>query len=335
MSAAAPAASAAAVSDRGLFFALLGAATLLPYLLFPLATHALPEARGLDELVLVCLFFGAGGHVMASFFFYDDPSVRAFMREGRSARYLSVPILLVVATSLLFAFGDGRLRAYATLGFWIWQVHHFTRQNHGILAFASRAYRVPARLGERVAITLTDVAAVLATVSFVTPFRLTLLDAWGWHLFATGLGVYACAWIAWAASRSRERLRAAPGREAVLLALMLFYLPLFVFRDAFSAVYIYLTAHGLQYLVFMAFVARTPRVRRTRAVLALAAFTLVGGALMRALHESSLWGAHGATLTGVAFGITMWHFVLDAGVWRLSEPFQRGYMQQRFGFLRG
>jgi hypothetical protein len=190
VSAAAPAAGAAVASDRGRFFAWLMLATLAPYALFPLASHVLPAQPGLHDLVLVCLFFCAGGHVMASFFFYDDPRVREFMREGRSARYVFVPIALVAATGLLFAFGDDVVRAYAMIAFWVWQVHHFTRQNHGILAFVSRAYDVPVRLGERVAITLTDVAAVLATLSFVTPFRITVLDAWGWHLHAIGLGVF-------------------------------------------------------------------------------------------------------------------------------------------------
>ena len=220
-------------------------------------------------------------------------------------------------------------------GFWVWQVHHFTRQNHGILAFVSRAYGVPVKLAERVAITLTDVAAVLATIPFVTPFRLTLLDAWGWHLHTIGFGVFLCAWGAYGLAWRPSRFRAAPRLELVSLALMTFYLPLFVFRDAFSAVYIYLTAHGLQYLVFMCFVAATPRIRRVRALAALAAFTILGGGIMRSLHEPSLWGSHGFALLGVAFGITMWHFVLDAGVWRLSEPFQRSYMLERFGFLRG
>jgi hypothetical protein len=37
---------------------------------------------------------------------------------------------------------------------------------------------------------------------------------------------------------------------------------------------------------------------------------------------------------GAYLGIVMWHFLLDAGMWRLSEPFQRAYMGERFAFLR-
>lgn len=331
----APAAKQVAARDLQLFFRLLVAATLVPYLLFPLAYQVFPAQRGIEALALVCLFFGAGAHVMASFFFYSDTQVRGFMREGRAPRYLLVPAALVVVATLLFGLGSDVVRAYGMIGFWVWQVHHFTRQNHGILAFVSRAWGVPVRPAERVAITLTDVAAVLATIPIITPFRLTFLDAWGWHLHATGLGVLACAWIAYALSAPASRLRAGWRRELVLVLLLAFYLPLFLFRDAFSAVYIYLTAHGLQYLVFMWFVAATPRASRAHALGVLGVFTLAGGAVMYALQDSSLWGAHAYALLGLSFGITMWHFVLDAGVWRLSEPFQRGYMLERFAFLRG
>ena len=40
------------------------------------------------------------------------------------------------------------------------------------------------------------------------------------------------------------------------------------------------------------------------------------------------------TIFGGYLGFVMWHFVLDAGVWRLSQPFQRAYMSQRFACLR-
>jgi hypothetical protein len=36
---------------------------------------------------------------------------------------------------------------------------------------------------------------------------------------------------------------------------------------------------------------------------------------------------------GAFVGIVMTHFVLDAGIWRLRERFQRGYMRERFSFV--
>jgi hypothetical protein len=237
-------------------------------------------------------------------------------------------------TLLLFLDRDP-LRSWVLVGFWTWQVHHFTRQNHGILAFASRADDVAVDPKERLAITLTDIAAILATIAFVTPYRNTALDVYGWHLHAVGFGVFACAWVVYLATRPLRRFRKAPWRESLVVALMAFYAPLFVFDDAFSAVYIYLTAHGLQYLIFMFFVVQVPAATRRRAAARLVLLTALGGGLITLLKRQQLWGGWASTLLGLAYGITIWHFLLDAGLWRLSEPFQRSYMAERFAFLRG
>ena len=38
-------------------------------------------------------------------------------------------------------------------------------------------------------------------------------------------------------------------------------------------------------------------------------------------------------LYGVYVGVVMTHFVADAGIWRLREPFQRAYMKSKFHFV--
>jgi hypothetical protein len=321
-------------SNRGLFYALLIAATLLPYLLFPICLYLLPRSPASMPALQTFLFLGAGGHVAASFFFYEDPEVRSFMRDGRWVRYTAAPIILLIAAGAAFSLGPPTLRAHATLAFWIWQVHHFTRQNHGILAFASRADGVAVSTVERTAITLTDLGAVLATICLVTPLRATVLADWGWQIYATAAGCYAAAWIFFAAGRPLQHLAAAPLRTLIYFLLMLFYLPLFLFDDPFPAVYMYRVAHGLQYLVFMGFVAGRPRASLARRLGTLTVFTLAGGALIRMMQTPDLWGSWRETAMGLSLGIIMWHFVLDAGVWRLSEPFQRGFMAERFDFLR-
>jgi hypothetical protein len=322
------------VADRTTFFILLIAATATPYLVFPICTQTLQGTDAAMGILQACLFLGAGGHVAASFFFYDDHAMRTFMLPTRASRYILVPLAIMGAAGIVFAFGDRTVKAYATTAFWIWQVHHFTRQNHGILAFASRADGVAVSSAERAAITLTDVAAILATVCFVTPFRATVLAPYAWQLFMVALGVFAVAWGLYLLSNPWRTVREAPWRSLTLLFLMGFYLPLFVFDDPFSAVYIYLTAHGLQYLVFMSFVAANPPATRRRKVAVLVAMTLVGGAVIKLMQNPSMWGGRREALLGLSYGIIIWHFVLDAGVWRLSEPFQRAYMGERFGFLR-
>ena len=43
--------------------------------------------------------------------------------------------------------------------------------------------------------------------------------------------------------------------------------------------------------------------------------------------------SYGYAIYGAMVGVVMAHFVLDAGIWRLREPFQRGYMRKKFYFI--
>ncbi|HMJ14509.1 MAG TPA: hypothetical protein VK524_24020 [Polyangiaceae bacterium] len=326
--------SAAARAHRLRFYACLIAVTVLPYLLFPLTKRVFPENASLNALVSVLLFLGAGGHVAASFFFYSDPEMRAFMREGRYLRYLIVPALLLVLSTLLFVLTSPLVQAYALVAFWVWQVHHFSRQNQGILAFASRADGSSVTRLERLAVSLTGVAAILATLVIVTPYRATPLGPYDTQIHRLALGVFGCAWLVYACTLRAEAWRKRPLRELTRFALMAFYAPLFVFRDAFSAVFIYLVAHGLQYLVFMLFVVSVPAQLKRRSALILAGFTLLGGAAIELARRPSTWSATlGSALLGASLGIVMWHFLLDAGLWRLRQAFPRRYMSRRFLFL--
>jgi hypothetical protein len=120
----------------------------------------------------------------------------------------------------------------------------------------------------------------------------------------------------------------------MLLVLMLFYFPLFLFEDTLSAVSTYAIAHGLQYLVFMGYVARVPAASGTRRIAALVSFALLGGSVLVALQHPGYFGDYRQAVYGAYLGLVMWHFLLDAGMWRLSEPFQRKYMAERFVFLQ-
>ena len=85
----------------------------------------------------------------------------------------------------------------------------------------------------------------------------------------------------------------------------------------------------------MSYVAGAPPPMRAINFGKLIALAGVGGFLLYTLATNNpMFGAWGKTLYGAYLGIVMWHFVLDAGVWKLSQPFQRGYMSARFACLR-
>jgi len=111
-----------------------------------------------------------------------------------------------------------------------------------------------------------------------------------------------------------------------------FFLPVFVFPSPYAAVGGMTVAHGLQYLLLLGLVAAGRRQAAGRAtrLAVLANIALVGGAVLSA--ASHLHGA-AATAGRVAFGAylgaVMAHFVIDATLWRLRDPFPRAFLAAR------
>ena len=322
--------------DRGAgrFFAALLGVTAIPLLAYSLSEFLLPGNVTAGRASLAVTFLGSTGHVAASFFFYGDARVRGYMLDGNRGRFLIAPLLVIASTSLLFATA-APLLPYAITLYWMWQTHHYTRQNHGILAFASRAYTVSTTELERTALTLSGVGGVLGGITRLAPLHDTILASWIWHLNAVAVGTYAAGWACYLVTLVRARGQAShPMRRVVFAVLMLFYLPLFVFDNLQVAVGSYAMAHGLQYLIFMSYVAAVPRAALLRRAAALVAFIVLVGAGLEFLQRPGPFGDWRMAVYGAYLGIVMCHFVLDAGVWRLSQPFPRSYMAERFRFLQ-
>lgn len=317
------------------FFAGLLVATAVPVCAYALSEVVLPHHSVVARTSLWVTFLGSSGHVAASFFFYTDRRVRAHMLANSRGRFVWAPLVVIATTSAFFA-AAGSWLPYGITLYWIWQTHHYTRQNHGILSFVARAYGAPPGELERTALTLSGVGGVIGALTFVAPYRETFLADFGWHLHHIALGAYAAGWLLYLAAcfRDREaRLAAHPLRTVVSTVLMLFYLPLFLFRDPMLAVGSYAMAHGLQYLIFMGYVAAVPRADLLRRALTLIACIVLLGMGLDFLQAAKPFGDYRMAVYGAYLGLVMWHFLLDAGVWRLSESFQRGYMAERFSFL--
>ncbi len=310
------------------FFGLLLAATLLPILWLSAAGSAAGAQIIPGWATLFLIWLGGSGHVAGSYAFYLEPKARAFMTEERSLRFVWAPLMVVAVVGLTFSFSlTEPLIGWLILGYWAWQVHHYSRQNIGILGFLARAERLPPSEAELRALRLTDLAGIAASLPLVSDFAATAIapmSAWFWWL---GLAAFVAAWGVWLVDRLGTGLRSR-ARDLGMVVLLLFYAPLFVFDSFPLAVTGFATAHGLQYFLFLTWVARVPSSRQLRAFLGLGVCTLGLGV---ALFLSGL-GARG-TLYGLGLGVVMAHFVIDAGIWRLREPFQRSYMAERFSFL--
>jgi hypothetical protein len=335
--AAAPQARAARVATGGaVFLGLLAVATAVPWLGLPYLAKTAAQGGLSEQAKTLLVFLGSGVHVAASYAFYLDPDLRPLMRSHRG-RYLVAPVVAVLGTGVLLAVAGPRLGATAVLLYLVWQTHHYTRQNIGVFAFAARARRsLPASHLERAAITTAGYAGVIGMVPLATRYQQTPFarPAMYAHNVAALVFLGAVGLLLLCLPRALEA--GDPVRLAFLVGGVAFYLPTFLYRDPFSAVASYAIAHGCQYLVFMGYVAGAQRsAGRRRMLVATAALAAAGGLLLWRVQYHHIAGRVGAFVFGAYLGVVMAHFVIDAGVWRLSEPFQRRYMAQRFRFLAG
>lgn len=295
---------------------------------------------------VLLLFVASQAHVGASFYFYTDGDMRSFMLRQRPRRFLAGVLGIIVAYPaawmLINRIPEGELRlslVFLLISFYsAWQVHHYSRQSRGILSFLGKAESAPLSPAESRALSLTALAGIVGVLGFSEPAAhhlQTIVE----FLPTVSLGLMAAGWLVWFASLIRERPQHSWRRQLAMALTLAFFFPLYFFDDIFPAFFSFATAHGLQYFVFMGMVSRprpqegegfghpvdpqpTGRIKRWRpAITMVACGVLIGGLIL-------------LVPLAVGLSIVMAHFVLDAGVWKLSEPFQRTYMAERFPFLR-
>jgi hypothetical protein len=123
------------------------------------------------------------------------------------------------------------------------------------------------------------------------------------------------------------------GFTVMYLIALMFCLPVFVFSEPYAAVSGMTVAHGMQYLLLVGLIAAGGARGRLLAVALFGNVALLGGtALEKASHLHGA-GPAGRLLFGAYLGVVMAHFVIDAGLWRLRDPFPRAFLGQRVPYL--
>jgi hypothetical protein len=289
-----------------------------------------PPMRGLAWL----LFLGSSVHVASTGWLYTLADVRAYAAQ-RPLRYRWVPAGLVVGGATTAAIVSPARMAWALLPFFAWQFFHFHKQNLGMAALAASSHRVvPLTRTERRALVVAGGAGIAGLM--VRPALLQLhVDAHIGFLFGGAEIVFAGAvltgLVAWIRRPAHDR---PVGVGAVYSMALLFSLPVFLFSSPYAAVGGMTIAHGLQYLLLMGLIAGGgPTTTRLRALVVLGNVGLAGGALLSG--ASHLHGSVPAfrILFGAYLGAVMAHFVIDAGLWRMRDPFPRMFMARHLPAL--
>jgi len=284
-----------------------------------------PPVRGLAWL----LFVGSSVHVASTGWLYTLPEVRGFSREHRT-RLVLLPAGLILATALLAGALAPATMAWFLLPYYAWQFFHFQKQNLGMAALAASSRRAaPLRPVERRALMTAGYAGIAGLIAHPGLLQLRLDPRLG-LIYPAAAAVFAGA-VGVGVMTVARRPGGGVAFRAVYLTSLCFFGPVFAFGSPYAAVGGMTIAHGLQYLLLVGLVAAGNGQLPGRALrlAILCNVALVGGAVLSA--ASHLHGAAfaGRLAFGAYLGTVMAHFVLDASLWRLRDPFPRAFLASR------
>ena len=284
-----------------------------------------PPVRGLAWL----LFVGSSVHVASTGWLYTLPEVRGHARQHR-AKLVLLPAALILATAVLAAALSPAAVAWCLLPYYAWQFFHFQKQNLGMAALAASSRRaIPLRPVERRALMTAGYAGIAGLIAHPGLLQLRLNPGLG-LVYPAAATVFAGA-VAVGVIAAARRPGGGVAYRAVYLTSLCFFGPVFAFGSPYAAVGGMTIAHGLQYLLLVGLVAAGNGQLPGRAIrlAILCNVALIGGAALSAASH-----LHGAALAGrLAFGgylgAVMAHFVIDASLWRLRDPFPRAFLASR------
>jgi hypothetical protein len=302
---------------------------------FAVAAALAPSASAAPDRGLAwVLFAGSSAHVASTGWLYTLGDVRSYA-ASRPLRLRWVPAAFVLSGALAAALLRPASFAWLLLPFFGWQFFHFAKQNLGLVALAASSAGVMSpRPAERRALLAAGVAGIGGLIARPALLQLRVDPRLGAMFAVAALG-FAAAVVAGLAMLVRRPAAQRPaGFSVMYLMALLFSLPVFVFGSPYAAVGGMTAAHGMQYLLLVGLVAAgsSGSGRLVRLAVLCNVALLGGAALERASH---LHGAAPAErlLFGAYLGAVMAHFVIDAGLWRLRDPFPRAFLARRVPYL--
>jgi hypothetical protein len=300
------------------------------------------------------LFVASSGHVASTAWAYTAREVRAHAARHRG-RYIVAPALLVLGTAALAIALPPDDMAWLLLPYFGWQFFHFQKQNLGLAALAASSNGVSSLTKpERRAILAAGWAGIVGLLAHPALLQLTVNPRLGALFPACGVAFAIAVVAGIVAFLRRARPARPPALAAAYLMAVLFFLPVFAFASPYAAVGGLTIAHGAQYLLLMGMVAgggsgsavsgsavsgstasgsTASGMSRALSLALLVNIALIGGGMLEV--ASHLHGQAGLLrgLYGAYLGVVMAHFVIDAGLWRLRDPFPRKFLASRAPYL--
>jgi hypothetical protein len=309
----------------------------------PIMYGAAADQTASIALAGLLTFLGGPGHVSLTTWFYLDPVAREYFFAHR-LRYFFAPALLIVGTTLAYVIWQEQAPTrWINFFFTVWLLWHYQRQNWGIHSFVTRVTSAEsASKLEDLILKTAVVGGVIGGIKSAGFGGGTRIQHWAPAAFQLGsLITMTLPLLIVAAVVTVPGLRRSPLRIATLVVGAGFFLPVFLANDLRGAIVPYALAHGLQYMVFMTYVSQAAgRASPSPGSSARPGLWAMGGGLLVVGYLLSTSGEYDRMrewnllpLFGLSLGVTMAHFVIDAGIWRLRDEFPRRYIGAAFPFL--
>jgi hypothetical protein len=251
-------------------------------------------------------------------------------------RFIRLPVLLMTAGAAAAVTLTPAAMTWLLLPFFAWQFFHFAKQNLGMAALAARtAGAPPLQTAERRALIASGLAGIGALMARPALLQLRVDPGLG-TLFPLSAAAMAGAVAAGLILLARRAPAQRPSGFCVMYLMGLFFsVPVFVFASPYAAVGGMTIAHGMQYLLLVSLVAAGGPGEAGRALrlAALGNVALIGGAVLAVTSHLHSGGSGVRLVFGAYLGAVMAHFVVDAGLWRLRDPFPRAFLARRVPYL--
>lgn len=342
------------------FITLLLLVTATPFIIGPLIKSVYADSD-IAQQVFYLLLMAGGYHQVASVYLYFDSDAKTIINRHKWYFYFWP---LMIATSIMAFYiidipwlENYLLQIYATL-----TVYHYQKQNIGVYSLLAPA------IGNGRMVTVERIlimaGGVVGMLIFSWPierelFQGTILSTYK-STFETMsllllclLTLYTLYFLSknylWVKPEKRQYLR-----SALLLALVTFFWPMFVIEDKQTAFFMYATAHGLQYYVFIAVAStngnkvkqllQTDYLKgvwfRYSHLLLFTVLTVLSAYIWKELYlasppailifsESEIKKA----IFGLASSISLIHYWIDGRIWKMRHEDSRIFVRSKFNFL--
>jgi hypothetical protein len=337
-------------SIRTLFLLAIAAATIGPVavVLVHIHTEGLPHFCASGAIRVLNTL--AAPHVVTTLYLMLDRRQLEGVPRPALTIYL-VPAMLVAACFAILLAAPPWLVAGFMLFFIFYSMWHFGRQNVGIAGFAAKVSTSrPLDRVERWTLNAATVAGVLAAYHAFAPtlmlppaqwpFDLSALDPALSRLWYLGIALYAVVVPLSVLHLVRNRHGHGWWSAVIYLGCVGFFLPTYLSDNALFLVTSWTVAHGVQYLVMLAFHAYGASRRRegARALMPGLAFglSLAGGVGLWLAADRLAPTADSPVaklVIATTIALTLAHYWIDQFLWRLGNPARRAWLGRSFPFL--